>query len=158
MRKLIVEIAAASALTVAAVIALAANAHACPAMKVSGVFARASATPQAKSGAAYFVLTNESANQVRLVAISTERASGAMLHQTKTADGTAKMSEVESIDVAPGESLALSPGGMHVMLMGLTSPLKQGERIGITLTFADGCTLATDVPVGSVAQASAGGG
>jgi copper(I)-binding protein len=68
------------------------------------------------------------------------------------------MSEVESIDVAPGESLALSPGGMHVMLMGLTSPLKQGERIGMTLTFADGCTLATDVPVGSVAQASAGGG
>jgi hypothetical protein len=158
MRKLIVEIAAASALTLAAALALASQARACPAIKVSGAFARASATPQATSGALYFTLDNESGGAIRLVSLKAAGADRAMLHQTTGADGSASMSAVESVEIAPKDRLILAPGGMHAMLMGLTKPLKKGETVGLTLTFADGCSMTLDVPIGSVAQASAEGG
>jgi hypothetical protein len=158
MAKLIVEIAAASALTLAAAIAFATGAKAaCPAVKVSDAFARASATPQATSGALYFSLTNQSTDRIRLVSLATDRAQTAMLHGTETVDGVAKMTHVEGLDLAPGEKLALAPGGMHVMLMGLAQPLKRGEMLDLKLGFADGCSVTAQIPVGEVAQTSAGG-
>lgn len=159
MNKLIVEIAAASALTLGAVIALASGAHAaCPALKVIDAFARASATPLAKTGAVYFSLVNQSAGETRLVSVATARAERTMLHETKLSDGVASMVHIESIALPPGARVDLAPGGTHVMLTGLTAPLKRGESIPITLTFENGCSVTADVPVGSVAQAAADGG
>lgn len=158
MPKLIVEIAAASALTIAAIVALAAGAQAaCSDVAVKQSFARASATPEARAGAAYFSLVNQSQDRVRVVSLASKRAASAMLHATETTAGTARMTEVAAVDVAPGETLELKPGGLHVMLRGLAGPLKRGESFDLTLTFADGCSVTTQVTVGTVAQTSAGG-
>jgi copper(I)-binding protein len=45
------------------------------------------------------------------------------------------MRPVEAVEVTPGESTVLKPGGLHVMLMGLKAPLKKGKIFTLTLTF-----------------------
>jgi hypothetical protein len=47
-----------------------------------------------------------------------------------------RMRELESpLEIKPGETVTLAPGGMHLMMMGLKAPLKQGEKVPLTLVF-----------------------
>ena len=39
------------------------------------------------------------------------------------------------LEIKPGETVTLAPGGMHLMMMGLKEPLKQGEKVPLTLVF-----------------------
>lgn len=47
----------------------------------------------------------------------------------------------EGIAIASGETATLEPGGLHVMLMGLTSAILSGTKINLTLKFKDGSTV-----------------
>jgi hypothetical protein len=71
----------------------------------------------------------------RLTAVSTPVAQTAQVHQSYSESGVMKMRPVAALPVAPGKPLTLSPGGYHVMLMGLTQPLTEGENFPLTLTF-----------------------
>ena len=46
-----------------------------------------------------------------------------------------KMRPLEAVEVAPGEPTVFKPGGLHIMLMGLRQPLKEGETFPLVLTF-----------------------
>ena len=46
-----------------------------------------------------------------------------------------KMRSVEAVEITPGEPSVLQPGGLHVMLMGLTEPLVEGNSFPLTLNF-----------------------
>ena len=48
-----------------------------------------------------------------------------------------KMRRIEAIPVPAGKPVELGPGGYHVMLMDVSQPLKEGEQVPLTLTFAD---------------------
>jgi len=48
-----------------------------------------------------------------------------------------RMRAVGTLALPAGKSITLSPGGYHVMLMDLVQPLREGESIPVTLTFAD---------------------
>ena len=74
MRRILLELATAIALTLAATIASVPGANASDVVVISA-FARASATPVAKSGAVYFIILNHTAEADRLLAISTPAAS-----------------------------------------------------------------------------------
>jgi periplasmic copper chaperone A len=50
-------------------------------------------------------------------------------------DGVMKMRALDGIDIAPGATIELKPGGMHLMIMGLKQPLKAGESFPATLRF-----------------------
>lgn len=50
--------------------------------------------------------------------------------------GVMKMRQVDGIDVPAGQMVTLKPGGYHIMLTGLTQPLKEGQTFPLTLTFA----------------------
>ncbi|MGE3871406.1 MAG: copper chaperone PCu(A)C [Parvibaculaceae bacterium] len=154
MRRLILELAAATGLTIAAVVAVVVAAHAGDIM-VSGAFARASATPAAKAGAVYFTIRNESAAADRLTGVETDAAQMAMVHETVEENGVASMRHLEALEIAPKETVTLAPRKLHVMLTGLKAPLKQGERISLTLTFAKAGPIKVDVPVGGVAASAA---
>jgi copper(I)-binding protein len=54
--------------------------------------------------------------------------------------GSMTMQEVESIDLPAGETVALEPGGFHIMLLDLVEPLEVGDTFEVTLTFASGAT------------------
>ncbi len=87
------------------------------------------------TGAGYMTLRNTGEAADRLVAASTPAAGRAELH-TMTMDGDVmRMRRVEAIEIPPGGSTELRPGGLHVMLFGLKQPLKEGDRFPLTLRF-----------------------
>lgn len=46
------------------------------------------------------------------------------------------MRPIPALDLKPGATVALTPGGYHVMSLGLKHPLKDGDSFPLTLTFA----------------------
>jgi copper(I)-binding protein len=63
-----------------------------------------------------------------------------------------RMRQVASIDVPAGGTVSLEPGGLHIMLIDLREPLKQGETLPLTLTFAKAGKVTVQVPVKSPAE------
>jgi periplasmic copper chaperone A len=150
MRRLVIELAAATGLTIAAVVAVVVAAHAGDVM-VTGAFARASATPAAKAGAVYFTIRNEGATPDKLMSVATDAAQSAMLHENVEENGVVSMRHLMELPIAPKETVTLSPRKLHVMLVGLKAPLKKGEHLALTLTFEKAGEVKVDVPVGDVA-------
>ena len=66
---------------------------------------------------------------------------------TPNADGTVSMVEQERVDVASGESVHFQPGGLHVMLMGLKTPLSAGDTFPLKLEFDNAPDLTIEVTV-----------
>ena len=153
MRKLTLEIIAAIALTIAAIIASAPGVRASD-LTVKDAFARASITPAANSAAAYLTLVNQGNMPDRLIAIATPAARAAEPHRTSMAGDVMKMEAAGAIDLPPHAAVTMAPGGLHVMLMGLTAPLKEGSVIAMTLTFEKAGPLTITVPVKSAAALS----
>ncbi|WP_297780306.1 copper chaperone PCu(A)C [uncultured Roseovarius sp.] len=90
----------------------------------------------AKSAAAYMAISNEGAATERLIGIETPAATKTSLHTTEHgSDGVARMQPVAGIEIPAGETVVLEPGGLHVMLMGLTAPLKEGAMVPSTFVF-----------------------
>ncbi|MEO8485395.1 MAG: copper chaperone PCu(A)C [Betaproteobacteria bacterium] len=79
----------------------------------------------------------ESASDVALVAVSTSAASMAEIHAMKMEGGVMRMSALPKLDLQAGKVIAFSPGGYHLMLVGLKRPLKDGDQVPVTLTFQD---------------------
>jgi periplasmic copper chaperone A len=90
----------------------------------------------AMSGAGYMTITNTGSAPDRLLEVRADFPR-VTLHGTQTdAQGVTRMIPVEGIGIAPGETVMLAPGGMHVMFMGLDGdPFEEGERIPATLVF-----------------------
>jgi copper(I)-binding protein len=114
-------------------------------ISVQEAWARAPAGKAATSAAYMTVHTSGAADQ--LVGVSTPVASKAELHETTKEDGVMKMRPVTSIAIAPGKPAMLAPGGLHVMLMGLTQPLHVGDSFPLTLRFARAAPVTVSVRV-----------
>ncbi len=123
---------------------------------VMGAFARASAVSTATSGVAYITLMNHGAVADRLISVSTPAASMAMLHESVEEGGVASMKEMPGLEIPPGGSVEMKPGGLHIMLMGLTAPLKKGDSLKLTLTFERAGNVNVDAKIGDVAQSVGG--
>ena len=61
-----------------------------------------------------------------------------MLHGYDEADGMIQMAHRSEIEIPAGSSVALEPGGLHIMAMAPSPELQPGETTSITLTFATG--------------------
>ena len=87
------------------------------------------------NGTGYMTLRNSGAQPDRLVAASTPIARTVELH-THIRDGEVmRMRPVADIPLPAGRTVHLRPGGLHVMLIGLTEPLRQGATVPLTLRF-----------------------
>src|SRR5688572_15736601 len=84
----------------------------------------ARATPSGASiGAGYLTITNRGAQPDRLIGGSAVPAARFEVHSTVVEDGVAKMRTLKSLEIGPGQTVELKPGGMHVMFVGLMQPL-----------------------------------
>lgn len=101
-------------------------------------------TPRsAMTGAGYLTMTNTGATDDRLLAIAADFPR-VTLHATQVANDIAAMQALDGITIPAGATVALEPGGYHVMFMGLNGdPFEPGEEITATLTFEH----AGDIPV-----------
>ena len=93
---------------------------------------------------------------VRLTTGTSPAAAKVELHEMAAdASGTMVMRPKEGGFVVPAHgSLTLSPGGLHIMLMGLTAPVKPGDEVRVTLSADDGTTLDVTAPARSFAGAN----
>ena len=79
--------------------------------------------PGRSMSAAFMTLTNTSNELQRLVSVSAPWASSIEIHTHLHEDGVMKMRQIDSLEVPAGESVTLEPGGLHLMLFGLETPL-----------------------------------
>ncbi len=114
----------------------------------------------AKSGAVFLVLTNAGDTDDTLVAAAAPVAERTELHtHLQDAEGVMRMVEVEDgFPVPAGGSHPLARGGDHVMLLGLTGPLKDGDSFPLTLTFEKAGDVTIEVVVDSARDAAAPAG
>jgi periplasmic copper chaperone A len=153
MRKLVFELLTATALTLGSILALTHTVLASDVM-VMGAFARASAVSTATSGVVYMTLMNHGAVPDKLVSVTTPAAGMAMLHESKDDAGVSTMMDMSGLDIPAGGSIEMKPGGIHIMLMGLTAPLKNGDTLKLTLSFEHAGKIDVDAKIGGVAQTS----
>lgn len=109
----------------------------------------ARAAVQGENSAVYLLLRNQTAADDELLSASTDAAGIVELHESKMVEGTDMMEMVpqDSIPLPAGGKAELKPGGLHIMLIGLTRDLNIGDEISLTLTFKSGLTLTLTVPV-----------
>jgi copper(I)-binding protein len=95
------------------------------------------ATPGgAKIGSGYLTIENKGAAPDRLIGGSADVAGKVEVHEMAMNNGVMTMRPLEKgLSIEPGKTVKLAPGGYHLMLMDLKSPLKQGEKIPLTLEF-----------------------
>jgi len=98
------------------------------------------ATPKnAKAGGAFVTLMNKGHMADRLVAAYSDAAKAVEVHKMEVADGVMKMEELpEGVVIEAGATLELKPGSFHIMMIGLTGQIKEGQMVPITLEFERG--------------------
>lgn len=116
------------------------------ALQVTGAWARAT-PPNAQAGAAFLTIANTGAEGDRLLAARAPVAKSVELHLHMDVGGIMQMRPVEAIDLRPGQTVTLEPGGLHVMLIGPTKPLKAGDSFPLTLVFEQAGELTVPVEV-----------
>lgn len=105
------------------------------ALQISAPWARA--TPKgAAVGGGYLKITNTGTTADRLVGGSTAIAGSLDVHEMSMSGGTMKMRPLPNgIEIKPGQTVELKPGGLHIMFMPLKQQLQQGQHFKATLEF-----------------------
>ena len=101
-------------------------------LEVNNAWARATAG-KADTGVAYVAIQSPTAD--RLVSLSTPAAKKAELHTMSMQGTVMKMRPLSGLDIPAGQPVMLKPGGDHIMLMGLSQPLRAGQTFPLTLDF-----------------------
>lgn len=112
---------------------------------VTGAYVREPASPDV--AAAYFSVRNTGGAEDALTSVATSTAGTASLH---TEDGS-RMAALVAPRIPAGGSLAFEPGANHVMITN-PGPLKAGDTVRLTLTFANSPALVIDAPVIGIGQ------
>ncbi|MFP7633406.1 copper chaperone PCu(A)C [Pseudomonas veronii] len=110
---------------------LAAHASAQVQVQVSDAWVRATVPGQPSSGA-FMTVTADSDS--KLLRVASPVAKDVQIHEMSMKDDVMRMGPVDSITLPAGTPVKLDPDGYHVMLMGLTGQIKEGDQVPLTLT------------------------
>lgn len=100
------------------------------------------------NGAVYFIISNATDTDDTLLSASTDVASAADVHMSMmNANEVMTMRMQESVEVPAQGKLEFKPGGLHVMLVGLSRDLKAGDTITLTLNFENSGRITIQTPV-----------
>lgn len=131
--RMLIELLAALLLTFAALLAISQMAKA-NGIEVLEPYARAT-IGSTKTGVVYLKLVNRTADADRLRALSTDIADRAALHVHGMKNDVVTMDEIACLEIAGGAEIEFAPGGLHVMLIGLSQPMHEGDTFPLRLTF-----------------------
>ncbi|CAH0530358.1 copper chaperone PCu(A)C [Vibrio hippocampi] len=118
-------------------------------LEVENAYVRAT-PPHATTSAMFATIHNNSDRDRTLVSATTDLAQVVELHDVIMDGDMMQMRQISRISIPASQSVALAPGSLHVMLLDLLGPLKEGQQVAITLTFADNETVTLQVPVKKV--------
>jgi periplasmic copper chaperone A len=119
------------------------------------------ATPGgAKIAGGYLTIENKGSAPDRLISGAGEVAGKIEIHEMAMNNGVMTMRPLDKgLPIEPGKTVKLAPGGYHLMLMDLKNPLKQGDKVPLTLKFEKAGEVKLALEVQAVgAQAPAVGG
>lgn len=105
------------------------------------------APPGAPTTAAFMVLKNSGAKDIRLVKADNPASKLTELHTHINDGGVMRMRQVPAIEIKAKGETRLAPGGLHVMMIDLKGPMKDGDRITLSLGFEDGTSKQVEAPV-----------
>ncbi|HEY8576126.1 MAG TPA: copper chaperone PCu(A)C [Devosia sp.] len=122
-------------------------------INISKPFTRAT-LPNAPVGGGFFTIENTGTEADRLVSATSTIAKDTQIHEMALQGDVMKMRKLpDGLEIPAGETVALAPGGFHLMFMGINQPLVEGETVSITLTFEKAGTVELELPVlGSAAD------
>jgi copper(I)-binding protein len=93
------------------------------------------AAGQNGTGAGFLSIANRGTAADRLVGASSPIARVTEIHTHIREGDILRMRPVAAVELPPGETVTLQPGGFHLMLIGLKEPLIQGQTVPVTLRF-----------------------
>lgn len=149
---------------IAFVVAMAALSSACqqqvpeaaPAVEIADLTCRP--TPNGRDLTACFA-TLTAATDDRLVSASSPNADAVQIHEVRTDNGLMVMREMENgLALPAGEAVQLRPGGDHMMVMGVHTPLAEGDVLSLVLTFEQAGEIGLRATVGQPPLEGEGGG
>jgi copper(I)-binding protein len=103
--------------------------------------------PGMPMGVAYLSITNHGKDADALVGASTPAAARVEMHESSIVDGMARMRPVSEVAIAPGATVDIRPGGIHLMLVDLKSALARGTTVPLVLEFRHAGTLTVQLEV-----------
>jgi periplasmic copper chaperone A len=108
-----------------------------PAASMVATQAWSRATPgSSKVAGGYLTIENRGLSADRLLSASTEVARKIEIHEMAVSEGIMTMRLVEGgLLVEPGRIVKLAPGGLHLMIIGLSVPLVEGDKVPVMLKF-----------------------
>jgi len=86
-------------------------------------------------------LRNTGKTSITVTGVESPVAGHAMIHETKIEGGQSKMRPHEQLVIAPGATVKLQPGGLHVMMHDLKQPLAVGGKVALVVRLSGGATV-----------------
>lgn len=114
---------------------------------IENIYAKATTGP---NGAVFLTLKNPTDKHIKLVGATSDNADHVELHTHLQEGDIYRMRPIPYIVVNPGSTVSLQPGGLHIMLMGIKNPLKEGDAMSLALSFEGLCDQTFMVPVKKV--------
>jgi len=125
-------------------------------IEITGAFTRAT-LPNAPVAGGFLTLTNKGSEDDRLVSAEADIARDTQIHEMAMDGDIMKMRQItDGLVIPAGESVTLSPGGYHLMMMGLNAPVAEGDAIPVTLTFEKAGSIVVELLAGGTAADAPG--
>jgi len=107
------------------------------------------ATPStAPTAGGFLTVTNKGTTPDKLISAKSAAAETVQIHTMKMEGNVMRMREQDGgLEIAPGATVTLAPGHLHLMMMGLKGPLKQGEKVPVTLVFEKAGSIDVELAV-----------
>ena len=116
-------------------------------LEIGHPWTRATA-PTAPTGGGFLTVTNKGATPDKLISAKSAAAETVQIHTMKMEGNVMRMREQDGgLEIAPGATVTLAPGHLHLMMMGLKGPLKQGEKVPVTLVFEKAGSIEVELAV-----------
>jgi copper(I)-binding protein len=117
------------------------------------------ATPGgAKIAGGYLTIENKGTAPDRLLGGSAEVSDKVQVHEMAVNNGVMTMRSLDKgLAIEPGKIVKLAPGGFHLMLTDLKKPLKQGDKVPVTLEFEKAGKVKLSLDVQAVGAPGPGG-
>lgn len=103
--------------------------------------------PGMKMTAGFGQLRNTGPDAVELTAFTSPQFGDVSLHRTELEDGVSRMREIPALVIEPRATLALEPGGYHLMLMMPAAPLAAGQTVIVDMIAGDDRVFRFEMPV-----------
>jgi len=116
-------------------------------LEIAHPWTRATA-PTAKSGGGFLTITNKGTTPDRLIAARSPVSLKVEVHEMKMEGSVMRMREVEKgLEIPPGATVTLKPGGYHIMFMELKAPLAKDNKVPVTLVFEKAGSIDVELAV-----------